>query len=124
MYNHTFVENLNQLLKDTDYMIKKEKFSQVSQLANEVKYNIGGLKNYIFFWESLSPIKEGDVTPYDENDLMSSIDKQWGDYDSFKREFSEVVDGIDGASWAWLTYNKKSRQLEIRTTNNHGFTID
>ena len=123
-YNHCFVDNLNQLLKDTEYMLKKEKYSQLTELSNEIKYNVGGLKNYIFFWESLSPIKEDEMTPGSDTDLMKYIQHQWGDFESFKRAFSETIDNIEGASWAWLCYNKRSNTLEIRTTNNHGFTID
>jgi len=72
-YNHCFVDNLNQLLKDTEYMLKKEKYSQLTELSNEIKYNVGGLKNYIFFWESLSPIKEDEMTPGSNTDLMKYI---------------------------------------------------
>lgn len=50
-------------MKDTEYMLKKEKYGQVSELANEIKFNVGGLKNYIFYWEGLSSKKDGDMTP-------------------------------------------------------------
>lgn len=61
-YDYFYVDNLNQLLKDADYMLKSEKYGQVSELANEIRYNMGGFKNYYFYWASLCPQKVEGLT--------------------------------------------------------------
>jgi len=67
-------------------------------------------------------LQEGKFAPAYQQQL--ALLKSEVAHNALHETFSEAVDGIEGSSWAWLAYNKSSRKLEIRTTNNNGFTID
>jgi Fe-Mn family superoxide dismutase len=54
--------------------------------------------NHDFFWHSLSPKGGGNPT----GPIADAIDKSFGSFDNFKKEFSDVAGGHFGSGWAWL----------------------
>lgn len=61
---------------------------KIMELLHAVKYNVGGHLNYVFFWESLTPISEGGgVIPSYDSDLGKAINKKFGSFNSFKHRF-------------------------------------
>ena len=58
-------------------------FGRISQLPVAVRNNGGGHWNHAFFWKSLSP--NGGGIP--EGDLLAAIEKAFGSFDEFKKQF-------------------------------------
>ncbi|KAK2562129.1 Superoxide dismutase [Mn], partial [Acropora cervicornis] len=53
-----------------------------------------------------------------EGGLMDAIQKDFGDFKSFKQQLTTATVAIQGSGWGWLGYNKVTKGLEIRTTAN------
>jgi len=54
--------------------------------------------NHRFFWNCLSPESQ---KPGDE--LASAIDRDFGSFEQFKNQFTDVAAAHFGSGWAWLT---------------------
>lgn len=68
--------------------------------------------NHTFYWNSMKP--NGGGTP--TGDIAKAIDASFGDYDSFKKAFTDAGATQFGSGWAWLVAN--NGKLEVRKTLN------
>lgn len=112
----TYLDNLNKLIKDTDYANKTlEAIVKDSYRAPEhrsIYNNAGQVWNHQFFWNSLS--SHGANEPSIK--LQKQIEESFGSYDNFKSEFKTKALGLFGSGWCWLV--QKDGKLEIVTTSN------
>jgi Fe-Mn family superoxide dismutase len=95
-----YVEKLNGAIKGTDLEGKsiEEILANVSTLETVVRNNAGGHWNHSFFWEIISP--NGGGAP--EGELLESLNKSFGSFEEFKKEFEESALGVFGSGWVWL----------------------
>lgn len=87
-HHQTYVDNLNKLISGTDY--------ENQTLEEIVKNSQGGIFNnaaqvwnHAFYFENLAPV--GTTEPSAK--LSDAIERQWGSFDSFKKEFDTVALG-------------------------------
>ncbi len=113
-HHETYVDNLNKLTAGTD----KEKLS----LEELIKTGSGGLFNnaaqvwnHTFFWNCLKP--KGGGTP--TGALDQAIDKNFGSFDKFKEQFTQMAVTQFGSGWAWLV-KKPDGSLAVAQTGNAG----
>lgn len=78
-----------------------------------VRNNGGGYVNHALFWEILAPGGEG--TPSGE--LAAAIDRDFGSFDDFKKEFSAAAGSRFGSGWAWLVADSDG-SLKVTSTPN------
>ena len=69
--------------------------------------------NHTFFWSCMSP--NGGGSP--KGDLMSAIERDFGSFDAFKKQFSDAAAALFGSGWAWLAKNAQGK-LEILPLSN------
>lgn len=128
-----YVNNLNALIKGTRYegkslesIIKK---SYKNFLDLPIYNNAAQTWNHTFYWNSLKPASDNIMPP--TGSLLALIEKQFGHFSDstkdekgawvnpgFKEKFFDVAKSHFGSGWAWLIYNKKTRQLQIMSTKN------
>jgi Fe-Mn family superoxide dismutase len=108
----TYVNNLNNLIKGTP-------FEHLS-LEDIVKYSDGGtfnnsaqVWNHEFYFNTFSP--EGGGEP--SGALADAINKQFGSFESFKKEFNAASVGLFGSGWAWLAKDKNGKLLILKEGN-------
>jgi superoxide dismutase, Fe-Mn family len=68
--------------------------------------------NHSFFWKCLRP--KGGGKP--SGALAAAIDKKFGSYDAFRKEFEENATKNFGSGWTWLVTSKGV--VEIENTSN------
>jgi Fe-Mn family superoxide dismutase len=86
-------KSLIELLMDSSSIAKKNQ----DQFLN----NAGGHFNHSYFWITMSP--ETNQKP--SGKLAEDIDKQFGSFDKFKKEFIETGVKHFGSGWVWLCTN-------------------
>ena len=69
--------------------------------------------NHSFFWNCLTP--QGGGKP--SGPLAAAIDKKFGGYDQFRKEFEEKAAKNFGSGWTWLVANKDG-SVEIVNTDD------
>ncbi|HPD73968.1 MAG TPA: superoxide dismutase [bacterium] len=78
-------------------------------IRTAVKNNGGGHFNHSFYWSIMNPNTK--KIPSDE--FLSKI----GDFEKFKKDFTDKALGLFGSGWVWLVLNEHG-DLEILQTSN------
>jgi len=116
-HHHTYVETLNKLVQGSRYA--EMPLEQVvptaagSQTENEKKIfnNAGQVWNHDFYWRSLAP-KPGRP----EGKLSQAIERDFGGFDQFLKQFAQAGAAQFGSGWAWLV--SKGGKLSVAKTPN------
>jgi Fe-Mn family superoxide dismutase len=116
-HHQTYIDKLNAALSDypdfKDYSaedLNKSLDKIPEKIRTAVRNHGGGHANHSFFW----PILKKDVA-FGGN-VADAIKGQFGDFESFKKEFSNAAALLFGSGWTWLVV--ADSQLEILTTPN------
>lgn len=116
----TYVDNLNKILENypeyQNWSLEKLIYNAnrlPSVIANDVKNNAGGVYNHNLYFYLLSP--QHNTLPTGE--LKDRIEKDFGNFDSFKEEFKKQALSVFGSGYAWLVLNKFGRLKLIKTAN-------
>lgn len=84
----------------------------ISRYSESVRNNAGGAFNHALFWKMLSP-KPIKIS----NKMTDVIDKNFGSFREFKKEFESKSKERFGSGWVWLVLTKNNK-LKIMTTPN------
>lgn len=113
-HHQTYVTNLNNLIAGTD--------NEGKTLEELIKSTSGGLFNnaaqiwnHSFYWNCLSPNGGGEPT----GALAEAINAKFGDFATFKAEFSKTAITTFGSGWGWLVKNADG-SIELASTSNAG----
>jgi superoxide dismutase, Fe-Mn family len=111
-HHRTYLDKLNGMIEGTE-------FADAS-LEDTVRGSSGGMFNnaaqvwnHTFYWHCLSP--DGGGTP--SGDLAKAIDKDFGSFDEFQKQFSDKAVTLFGSGWAWLV-KQPDGKLAISQTSN------
>jgi len=114
-----YIKNYNAAVEGSDLVDKdlRDVLSDLGSVPADIKTNVinmgGGAWNHSFFWSVLCSAKEsGEPT----GELMTTIEKSFGSFEDFKKQFSEAAATVFGSGWAWLVKGEGS--LEIMKTSN------
>ncbi|MBS3051814.1 MAG: superoxide dismutase [Candidatus Aenigmarchaeota archaeon] len=118
-HHAAYVNNLNNALKDHPDLqnksledLLKDINSVPESIRTVVRNNGGGHANHSLFWTIMKPNGGGEP----KGDLVDAIKKKFGDFESFKKKFSEIAMGRFGSGWAWLVMH--NGELEVYNTAN------
>lgn len=114
-HHAAYVANLNKAIEGTEAEGKslEELMSNVSKYPVAVRNNGGGHYNHSLFWTIMGPNKGGEPS----GDLAGAINKQFGSFENFKKEFSNAAATRFGSGWAWLIV-KSDGSLAVTSTPN------
>ncbi len=111
-HHQTYVTNLNNLIKGTEF--------ENMSLEDIVRKSSGGtfnnaaqVWNHTFYWFCLSPKGGGQPS----GKLADAINKKFGSFDEFKKQFTQTAVTTFGSGWAWLVKNADG-SLELVSTSN------
>jgi Fe-Mn family superoxide dismutase len=64
--------------------------------------------NHTFFWNSMSP--SGGGLP--KGKLLSAVERDFGNFDDFKKAFTNAAATLFGSGWAWLALDKGKHEIK------------
>jgi Fe-Mn family superoxide dismutase len=73
----------------------------------------GQLWNHNFYWTSMRP--KGGGKP--AGAVAARIEKSFGDYDGFRKEFLSAATKLFGSGWVWLVEDSKNKLAVVQTSN-------
>ncbi|MBA1837739.1 superoxide dismutase [Corynebacterium sp. zg912] len=79
-------------------------------LSKNLAFNLGGHTNHSIFWKNMAPNAGGTPT----GEIAEAIDRDFGSFDAFKKQFSGVATGLQGSGWAVLGYDHIAGRLIIQ----------
>lgn len=84
------------------------------KLQPALRFNGGGHINHSIFWEVMSPNGGGEPS----GQLMEAIKRDFGSFESMKKELGTASTTVQGSGWGWLGYNPATRRLRVATCAN------
>ncbi|NCD42819.1 MAG: superoxide dismutase [Bacteroidia bacterium] len=116
-HHQAYVNNLNQLVPGTEF--EKATLEEIIKKAEGGIFNNGAqVWNHTFYWNCLSPNGGGVPT----GKLAEAIDKKYGSFEAFKKEFTAASLTLFGSGWSWLVKDANG-ELEIIKAGNAGNPI-
>lgn len=113
-HHQTYVTNLNNLVKGTQF--EQSSLEDIVKQANGgIFNNAAQVWNHTFYWNCFKPNGGGAPT----GELAAAIDKAFGSFEEFKKQFSQKAITTFGSGWAWLVKNKDG-SLALESTSNAG----
>ena len=113
-HHQTYVTNLNNLIAGTDNEGKSLE-ELISSTSGGLFNNAAQIWNHTFYWNCLSPNGGGEPT----GALADAINAKFGDFATFKEEFSKTAITTFGSGWGWLVKNADG-SIELASTSNAG----
>ena len=68
--------------------------------AKELSFHVGGYLMHNLFWKNMGPADKYGGEP--DGLIADYIEKDFGSFDNFKKEFSQVAISTEGSGWAAL----------------------
>ncbi len=121
-HHAAYVNNLNAAIQGTEHESKslEELLAHVSKLSPAVRNNGGGHWNHTFFWNIMSPNGGGQPS----GELAAAIEKAFGSFDEFKKQFAAAAIGRFGSGWAWLCVGADGNLFITSTPNQDNPLMD
>lgn len=110
-----YCNKLNDAVKGTplETMSIEEILKGMDLKNSALRNNAGGYYNHNIFWEILGPKAGGRPT----GKIAELINKDFGNFDQFKTQFTDEAKGVFGSGWVWLVYQNDGT-LKITTSIN------
>lgn len=114
-HHQSYVDGLNTAEIKLADSRKSGNFELVKHWERELAFNGAGHYLHTIFWNVMSPQGGGRPT----GALLEAIEHSFGSYDSFKKQFTEAANKVEGGGWAILVWSPRSHRLEILTAEKH-----
>ncbi len=115
-HHAAYVTNLGKLIAGTDLEDKTLEDIILSVAGDASKAgifnNAAQVWNHTFYWHSMTPGGGGKPS----GKIGAAIDRDFGSYENFAKEFTTAGGTQFGSGWAWLVSN--NGKLEVRKTPN------
>jgi superoxide dismutase, Fe-Mn family len=106
-HHKAYVEKANQTLEKLAEAREKEDFSGLSGLEKALAFNLSGHVLHSIFWKNLRP-RGGDAP---SGELARAIARDFGSFEHFKKQLTEVASNIMGSGWAALIWEPLAGRL-------------
>lgn len=120
-HHQTYVNGANAILQKLDKARKEGADIDVKSTLKELSWNIGGHLLHSLFWENLAPAGKGGGKP--GGVLGDAIDKEFGGFDRFKKEFTQAAVSVEGSGWAALTRDMQTKRPIIMQVEKHNTNV-
>ncbi len=115
LHHKSYVDGLNKALDQLDAARQSGDFGLVKHWEREAAFHGSGHFLHSIFWQNMGPGKGGEPT----GALRSQIEKDFGSYEGFKKQFSAAAGAVEGSGWAMLVWEPNAGQLEVLTAEKH-----
>ncbi|MEM2341612.1 MAG: superoxide dismutase [Candidatus Bathyarchaeia archaeon] len=121
IHHQAYVNGANAILKRLDDARKGNLDTDVKAALKELSWNIGGHLLHSLFWKNLAPPSRGGGKPGGK--LAELIEKEFGSFERFRKEFTQVAVSVEGSGWAALTICGQTGRLLIMQIEKHNINV-
>jgi Fe-Mn family superoxide dismutase len=120
-HHQAYVNGANAILQKLDKSRKDAADLDIKSTLKELSFNIGGHLLHSLFWNNLAPPKKGGGKP--RGVLGDTLDKEFGSFERFKKEFSQAATSVEGSGWAALTLCRRTKRPIIMQVEKHNTNV-
>lgn len=120
-HHQAYVNGANAILQRLDKARKENAELDIKSTLKELSWNIGGHNLHSLFWGNLGPTGKGGGKP--DGALRDWLEKEFGSYDRFKKEFTQAANSVEGSGWASLTRCAQTHRPIIMQIEKHNTNV-
>ena len=120
-HHQAYVTGANAILERLDKSRKEGTDLDMKALLKELSFNIGGHLLHSLFWSNLIPPDK--AAPKPMGILANAIDKEYGSFDRFKKEFTQAAVSAEGSGWAALAFCMQTNRPLIMQIEKHNVNV-
>ncbi|NLA05910.1 MAG: superoxide dismutase [Firmicutes bacterium] len=114
-HHKAYVEGLNNAVQKLAGAREKGDFALVKHWEREIAFHGSGHILHSLFWENMKPGGGGPAA----GPVAELIERDFGGFDQFKKQFSAAAAAVEGSGWALLCEVPVFNKLEILTAEKH-----
>lgn len=111
-HHRAYVDNANRMIAGTEFE-DMPLVDIIRRSQGALFNNVAQVWNHTFFWNCMSPNGGGEPT----GKLADAINLAFGDFATFKEEFSKTCIGTFGSGWGWLVQRPDGSLALVSTSN-------
>ena len=120
-HHQAYVNSANAILERLDKARKEGVDFDVKATLKELSFHIGGHLLHSLFWANLAPTGKDGGKP--TGTLGTAIEKEFGSFERFKKEFSLAAASVEGSGWAALTFCRQTNRPIIMQIEKHNTNV-
>ena len=120
-HHQGYVNSANAILEKIDKARKEGADIDIKSTLKELSWNIGGHFLHSMFWENLAPPSKAGGKP--GGALGDALEKEFGSFERFKKEFTQAAASVEGSGWAALALSKMTGRLLIMQIEKHNTNV-
>jgi Fe-Mn family superoxide dismutase len=120
-HHQAYVNGANAILQKLDKSRKDGTDLDMKATLKELSFNIGGHLLHSIFWGNLAPAGKGGGKP--SGSLGDAIEKEFGSFERFKKEFTQAATSVEGSGWAALTFCWRTKRPIIMQIEKHNTNV-
>ena len=120
-HHQAYVNGANVILQKLDKARSDGADIDMKATLKELSFQIGGHLLHSLFWGNLAPPGKGGGQP--KGRLAEVIDKEFGSFERFKKEFVQTAMSVEGSGWAALTFCRQTGRPIIMQVEKHNTNV-
>jgi Fe-Mn family superoxide dismutase len=101
-HHAAYVNGANAILQKLEKARKENVDLDMKAISKEYSFHFGGLILHERFWQNMAPTGLGGGKPGGK--IGDIINKEFGSFDRFKKEFTMVANSVEGSGWASMVF--------------------
>jgi len=119
-HHQAYVNGANAIFQKFDKARKEQADIDVKAALKELSFNIGGFLLHYLFWGNMTPASQYNKPT---GKLEEAIKGEFGNFDRFKKEFTQAALSVEGSGWAALTYCMLTQRPLIMQVEKHNMNV-
>jgi len=120
-HHQAYVNGANAILQKLDKARKENADIDVKSTLKELSWNIGGHLLHSLYWGNLAPAAEAGGKP--GGMLGDWLEKEFGSFERFKKEFTAAATSVEGSGWAALARCTQTNRPMIMQIEKHNTNV-
>ena len=112
-HHKSYVDKLNAAIKDDAKYAHSSLEEIITSSSGAVFNNAAQIWNHDFYWKSLTP----NYTDASDSAFLKAIDKSFGSFEDFKKQFTAKSLTLFGSGWTFLVSDKNKSLSVVQKTN-------
>jgi Fe-Mn family superoxide dismutase len=114
-HHANYVKSANEVMVQFDETRSKGDLSKIVSLEKSLAFNLSGHILHSIFWMNMMP--KGGGQP--EGELRAALDRDFGGFEPFKKQLTQVAATIMGSGWAALVWEPVGGRLLTTQIYDH-----
>jgi Fe-Mn family superoxide dismutase len=121
-HHQAYVTGANAILEKLEKARRENADLDMKALLKELSFHLGGFRLHNMFWENLAPAGVGGGG-IPKGELAAAITAEYGNFERFKKEFTQAASSVEGSGWAVLTYCMNTGRLMMMQVEKHNVNL-